>query len=224
MDEKINKKLSFLGNTQLALLANSTKEPMERYNTISNLYLSNDFLENAGVGSLSLVLLKLSSSAATSTTAGASAGIVAGVGEGAAIAGGGAVLPILLPIIAAAIGGFYLSKSVGNLVFDNIVSVEKFKKEAEILGKNVTTLKAYCSSMSRELANAISNINSATNSINKAIKKIQNVEYSTKNYSPKEKHLNNLTARKKELEAIAANMGAVNEILAVLNKNLSLIN
>lgn len=243
MNEKISKSLSFLENTQIKLLSNSADDPVERYNTLCKLYLSDNFLKNVGLGSLSAVLLKASipkvtispltsASTALATTGTSTALATTGstalsttlaggtaAGGGAAVAGGSSVLPVIGPVIATAISGWYVGKAIGNLVLENIVYAQKFKSESEILGTNVNTLKAYCKSMEQLLESAIKDAKNAIEKVDKAAKKIKNSEYSTK-----KTNIDRMQKRKTELATIVRDMGSLREVLVVINENLSKIN
>lgn len=249
MDNTINKSLSHLENTTIKLLEKSAEDPINRYNTICNMYLSNGFLSKAGLGSLGAILLKaskvttsiapLSGSAtalalpaassatlalpAASSTALVTTGSTAlsttvatgSVGGTAACAGGSSVIPVIGPMIAAAVGGFMVGKAIGDSVLEYYVYPKEAKKLLDQLGVGAKCLKNYCKSMDTKLAAAIENVNVAISKIDRAANKIKNSEYETKT-----NNLSRMQSRKTELVTLARDMGELRKVISALYENL----
>ena len=133
------------------------------------------------------------------------------------VAAGGSALSVYLPMITAAIGGFMAGKAIGNVVLDKLIMPTKGKKELEKLKEDVIKLKSYCKSMDAQLKLSLAQLKGAYSKLEIAAYKLADLEYTKKNENVKR-----IENRKKEINAMYADVAklriVVNAILVNLNK------
>ena len=135
-----------------------------------------------------------------------------------AAAGGAGILSSVLPVIAAAIGGFLVGKAIGDLILDDIVLPKKGKEELEKLKGDINKLKSCCNSMSAQLNLSMSSLRAAMTKIDKAAAKLNGLEYATK-----QDNLKRLKSRKEEIATAYRDVAALKGVISNISAGISRI-